>query len=163
MGAIDKFVRNSASRAIDNIQNFGEKFTSTISRVQGYVGTAFEVAKNGETFVGINYAEVPNIRAAIRQYVTNVQNELNKLNTEASSSNALKGEDVTAAVQAYVKAVDDVAKAYVSALLAYSDKMYEYADVKAGAMSQHQSNLASNVSEEASTLADSAEIYTEKY
>lgn len=26
MGAIDKFVRNSASRAIDNIQNFGENF-----------------------------------------------------------------------------------------------------------------------------------------
>ncbi len=158
MGAIDKFVKNAAGRAIDSIQSFGDKLTGIVSRVQGYVGTAFEVAKNGETFVGMKYSEIPTIRAAIRTYVTNVQNEVAKLNTDASNNNALKGE-VASAANAYVKSVSDVAQAYVSSLLAYSDKMYEYGEnYKAS-----DTNLASNVSEEASALAGSAESYTEKY
>lgn len=165
MGAIEKFVRNAAGRAIDKVQNIGDRFTSMINRVQGYVGTAFEVAKNGETFVGINYSEVPNIRAAISTYVSNVQTELGKLNTEASSSNAIKGEDVTNAVTAYVAAVDKVARAYVSSLLAYSDKMYEYANGGDGSkgMQQHQATLSENVSAEAKALTNDIEEYDPKY
>ena len=165
MGVIEKYVVNQASKAIDKVQGFGDKLTELCNRVQGYAGTAFEVAKNGSTFVGIQYTAVPGIRTAIRNYVTNVQTELDKLNTEASSANALKGEDVVAAAAAYVKAVDDVAKAYTSSLLAYSDKMYEYAfgeDGKGG-LQAAQANLASNVTDEADKLSSSVETYTLKH
>lgn len=158
MGVIEKFVRSTGERATDTLRNFGDKLKTVVSRVQGYCGTAFEVAKNGSTFVGMKYDEIPNIRAAIRTYVTNVQKEVDKLNTEAVNTNALKGE-VAAAANSYVKAVSDVANAYVSSLLAYSDKMYEYGEN----YKQSDTNVASNVSDEASSLAGSAEVYTEKY
>ena len=165
MGMIEKYVVNQGNRAIDQVQNFGDKMTQLLNRIQGYAGTAFEVAKNGETFVGINFGEVENIRTAIRTYVSNVQTVLDKLNTEASSSNALKGENVVKAVAAYVKAVDEVAKAYTSRLLAYSDRMYEYAygGENTTGMTQDEQNLASNINEEVTALTSDVETYTEKY
>ena len=158
MGFIDKFVRNSADRAIDSVQNFGDKMSGIFGRVEGYVGGAFEVAKNGETFVGMNYTEIPNIRAAIRTYVANIQTELEKLNSDASNSNAVKGE-IAKAAQDYVKAVSEVSKAYTTALLAYSDKMYEYGE----AYKKSDTTLSQNVADEASSLSSSVETYTEKY
>ena len=158
MGAIDKYIKNQADRAIDKVQNSGDKFSVIISQVQGYVGTAFEVAKNGETFVGLQYSAETPIRDAIRAYTKAVQDELSKLNAEVSNSNALKG-DVAAEAQKFVAAVDKVAQAYVSSLLAYSDKMHEY-------VMQYQeqdAKVTSNVAEEASALESSAEVYTEKY
>ena len=158
MGAIEKFVKNQAGRAIDKVQSFTDTIKSSLGRVQGYMGTAMEVAKNGETFVGLQYSSIGTIRSAIRNYVTGVQKVLADLNTKASNKNALKGE-VAAAADAYVKAVSDVAQAYVSALLAYSDRMYEYGEEYKKA----DTNLASTVSEEASALSSSAETYQEKY
>ena len=75
-----------------------------------------------------------------------------------SPDKALKG-NIAPAASAYVKAVTDVAEAYVSALLAYSDKMYEYGD----AMKKNDASLTSNVKDEASALASSVEKYVEKY
>ena len=158
MGAIEKFVKNQAGRAIDKIQNFGDTIKSTLGRVQGYMGTAMEVAKNGETFVGLQYSAIPTIRGAIRTYVTNIQNKLAELHTGLSNSNALKGE-IAAAAQKYVEAVSKVADAYATSLLAYSDKMYEYGE----AYKSSDTNLSSSVSDEAGQLANSAESYTEQY
>lgn len=165
MSTIGKYIANQANKAIDKVQNFGDKLTDICSKIQGYAGTAFEVAKNGETFVGIKYTAVPGIRKAIRDYVTKVQTELDKLNTEATSDNAIKGEDLVKAAAAYVNSVDQVAKAYVSSLLAYSDKMYEYAfgeDGKGG-LKNSQATLASDVSTHANDLANSVETYEVKH
>ncbi len=157
MGTIEKAM-NSLGKAWDHVQNLGDMFKSALGRIQGYVGTAFEVVKNGSTFVGISYSHIEPIRASIRTYVTNIQNEVAKINTDLSTDNALKGE-IANATKAYVKAVSDVANAYVSALLAYSDKMYEYGE----AFKKNDTTLSSNVSEEASALSSAAETYTEKY
>ena len=157
MGLIDK-AKLVAGKAWDRVQNLGDSFKNVISKVSGYVGTAFEVVKNGSTFVGINYASIDTIRGAIRTYVSGIQAEVAKLNSDISNSNALKGE-IAVATSEYVKAVSDVADAYVSALLAYSDKMYEYGQ----AMKDNDANLSSNISQEAKGLASSAERYTEKY
>lgn len=158
MGALTKHISNIADKAWDHVQNLGDKVSGVLSKVTGYVGTAFEVAKNGSTFVGLQYSQIEPIRASIRTYVTNVQTELAKLNTEASNSNALKGESAAAA-SAYVKAVSDVAQAYATALLAYSDKMYQYGEE----YKKNDTTLSQEVKDEASALSSSAEAYTEKY
>lgn len=157
MGFIDK-VRLGLGKAADAVNNLKDKFTSVIGKVRGFVGSCFEVARNGSTFTGINYDSIDKIRGSIRTYVTKIQNELAKINSDLSPDKALKG-DIAPAASAYVKAVTDVADAYVSALLAYSDKMYEYGE----AFKKNESTLSSNVKEEASALASSAEKYTEKY
>lgn len=157
MGLIDK-VRLGLGKAVDAVKNLKDKFTAAIGKVQGFVGSCFEVARNGSTFTGINYDSIDKIRGSIRTYVTKIQNELAKINSDLSPDKALKG-DIAPAASAYVKAVTDVADAYVSALLAYSDKMYEYGE----AFKKNDASLTSNVKDEASALASSTEKYTEKY
>lgn len=158
MGAIGQWAKNQASKAYDSVQNMGDKFQTSIGKVQGYLGTAFETAKNGAAFVGLQYSAIPTIRASIGTYVSKVQTEIAKLNTDASNSNALKGEVASAANQ-YVKAVSDVASAYVSSLLAYSDRMFEYGEEYKKA----DTELASTVAEEATGMTNDAQVYTEKY
>ena len=157
MGLIEK-AKIAIGKATDVINNIKDGAKAALSKVQGFVGSCFEVVKNGSTFVGLNYGSIESIRGAIRGYVGNIQAEVAKINTDLSTDNALKGE-IAAATKEYVKAVTDVADAFVSALLAYSDKMYEYGE----AMKQNDTSLASNVKEEATALASSAEKYVEKY
>lgn len=126
MSVIDEFVKSSAKGLISNSKSLSIEFATKINRIQGYVGTSFEVAKNGETFFGIEHTEVSNIRAAIKEYVTKLQNELSDLNTKSLDLNNIKDDVITTTVTSYVKAVDDVVEAYVSALLSYSNKMYKY-------------------------------------
>lgn len=158
MGAIGKYVSNEIGRGIDTIHNIEDRFKQAVSSVLGYVGTAFEVAKNGETFVGLQYSQIEPIRESIRAYVAGIQSVLDKLNEHATIDNAIRGE-AQAATKEYVKAVAEVAKAYTSALLAYSDKMYEYGE----AYKANDTSLQSNIKDEASALSSTAEVYTEKH
>lgn len=144
--------------ARDKRLNFNDKLNATLSRITGYVGTAFEVAANGGTFIGLNYQKVEPIRTAIRDYVKAVQDVLSDLNTEATTKNALKG-DIAVSAAKYVKAVSDVANAYVSALLAYSDKMYDYGMQIAA----NDQTLKKEVDDEANALTSDAEAYTEQH
>lgn len=158
MGALGKYVRNELGAAGDVIQNMGDAFTSITSSIFGYAGALFEVAKNGETFVGLQYSQIEPIRTSIRTYVDNIQKVLDGLNEKASISGALKG-DAANATKEYVNAVSQVANAYVSALLAYSDKMYEYGEE----YKKNDTQLQSDITDEAKALSSSAEVYTEKY
>lgn len=158
MGYIDKFVKNEAGRAIDIVQNFADMLGASMSRINGFIGTAFEVTKNGETFVGLQYSAIEPIRTAIRTYVTNVRNVVAKLNSEASNDNAIKGEAAKAAKD-YVKTVSDMAERFVTQLLAYSDKMYEYGK----SYQSNDTNLAQNIAQESSSLSNEGEEYVEKY
>lgn len=161
MGVISAAVLGGAYVATtDKTQraNNNDNFAALLNRVFGYVGSAFEVAANGASFIGLNYQKVEPIRSAIREYVLEVQKKLSELNTEASTNNALKGEIAVSAAK-YVKAVSDVANAYVSALLAYSDKMYEYGMQFA----KNDQSLKDEVDKEADTLTSEAESYVEKH
>ena len=157
MGLIEK-AKIAIGKATDAINTLKDNAKAALGKVQGFVGSMFEVVKNGSTFVGLNYGSIESIRGAIRGYVGNIQAEVAKINSDLSVDNALKGE-MAAATKEYVKAVTDVADAFVSALLAYSDKMYEYGE----AMKQNDSTLSSSIKEEAVALSSSAEKYVEKY
>lgn len=166
MGGLTKYFANNVSKAGDAIRTIGDVFKAGLSRIQGYGGTLIDSISTGGTFVGINYNEIPNMRAAIRNYVTEIQKVLDKLNTQASSDNALKGEELTAAVQKYINAVDKCAKAYVSSLLAYSDQMYEVqhgGDTISKGVENYSEQLASDVTNEADALSSDIEEYKEKY
>lgn len=155
-GTVAGIATTTGGTAREKITNYKDKMTASLSRVQGYLGTVFEVAGNGSTFVGLNYNRVEPIRTAIREYVKAVQDVLSELNTEVSTTNALKGQIAVSAVE-YVKAVSDVANAFVSALLAYSDKMFEHATQ----MVANDELLKKDVSDEAKALTNDVEVYKE--
>lgn len=158
MGQIEKFYSMRNSLAADVVKGRANIFKANVSRVQGFVGSLFETAKNGSTFVGLNYDSEKNIRRAIKEYVNGVQKTLLELNDKATNDQALRG-DIAEAAKEYVAAVSKVASDYVSALLAYSDKMHEY-------VLDYQENagkLSSDVRKEANSLSSESEAYTEKY
>lgn len=160
MSTIQKFI-NAASNttALNAIKSGYDKVKTGLSSVQGWAGAAVNTASKGSTFVGMDYTKVDTIRGAIRDYVKGIQDIADKLNTDADPSNALKGE-VVEKTKAYLSSVDQMVKAYISTLLAYSDKMAEYAE----AYGKSDTSLASDVSDAASEMTSAAEQvqYTEQ-
>ena len=148
------------SRATDVIQGTFDWVSGVRSSVQGWAGALFTTAANGSNFVGMNYNEVPNIRESIRQYVKNIQSVADGLNTDADANQAVHGE-ISEETKKYLNAIKDITDAYVSTLLVYSDKMYEYYE----AYGKNDTQLSQNVSEEAKSLESNAQssTYTEKY
>lgn len=160
MGLIQKFQNTLAgTRALDKVQSGIDWISGAKSTVQGWAGTAFTVASNGSTFVGMNYSAVPTIRDAIRAYVKNIQTVADGLNTDADANQAVHGE-ITAETKKYLAAIKEITDAYVSSLLVYSDKMQEYYE----AYSKSDTSLASDVGQEASSLSSTAasQTYTEE-
>ncbi len=160
MGTIQKFQNAlQGTRALDKVQSGIDWVQGAKSTVQGWAGTAFTVASNGSTFVGMNYSAVPTIRDAIRTYVKNIQTVADGLNTDADANQAVHGE-ITAETKKYLAAIKEITDAYVSSLLIYSDKMQEYYE----AYSKSDTSLASDVGQEASSLSSTAasQTYTEE-
>lgn len=77
---------------------------------------------NGTTVVGINVNEIPNMRNAIREYVTRLDEHLNSVRTNADTTQAFKG-DYAIAIQEYVSAICEACKCVTSQLLAFSDQL----------------------------------------
>lgn len=154
MGVIEKR-KISVDKVADVLRARKDKYTASAKRVQGYMGSVFEIARNGSTFTGITENAASNISGSIAKYVSAIQNEIGKIKTDLNPNNALKGQLATEA-QNYVVAVADAASAYVSTLLAYGDQMYKWAQ----AFKDNEAELSSTVSQEANALSDSAEVYT---
>lgn len=126
MGQIEKYVNSLAGNGINNVHTYSTQYQKPINSVQGYVGTAFEVAKNGESFVGLQYSAAGTIRDALKAYVASIQAEVDKLDEKAKSCNVSEAE--AAVVARYVEAIAAVFKAYNNSLSNFGDKMYEYAE-----------------------------------
>ena len=160
MGVIQKFTNAVAgSRAVDKVQSAIDWVGGAKNSVQGWAGSLFTVASNGSTFVGMNYDAVPTIRDAIRTYVKNVQTVTDGLNTDADANQAVHGE-IEAETKKYLQAIKEVADAYVSTLLVYSDKMQEYYEQ----YSERDTKLSQDVSDESASLTSKASeiVYTEQ-
>ncbi len=161
MGTIQKFTNTISSNSAKSLIESGlEKMKSGLSTIQGWAGAAVNTASKGSTFVGMDYTQVDTIRDAIRTYVKNIQAIADYLNTDADPSKALKG-DVEAAVKSYLSNMKQEMDAFISALLAYSDKMFEYAE----AYKASEKSLTSDVNDAAQAAASVAEqtTYTEQH
>lgn len=144
-------------RAGTQIKSFGQSAIDSISGITGrYTGAIGSTVLTG-SFVGMDYNQVPNIRAAIREYVESIKTELAKLNTQAETSQAFKGQ-IEGAVKEYVQAINTAADAYVSHLLEYSDKMQEVYEKYMA----HEENLSQQVKGQGTELSSSVDEYTEQ-
>lgn len=161
MGTIQKFTNALQSNSARSTIEAGlDKMKSGLSAIQGWAGTAVNTASKGSTFVGMDYTKVDTIRDAIRTYVKNIQAIADYLNTDADPSKALKGE-VEGAVKTYLSNMKQEMDAFISALLAYSDKMFEYAE----AYRKSEQSLTSDINDAATAAASVAEqtTYTEQH
>ncbi len=112
----------------------------------------------GFSIVGINANEVPKMREQIRNSVNAIQQHLDGIEAQTSSSNAFRSDDIKQAVENYVTAVKDYCKALTSDLLVFSDKLQE---VRL-AWEQSTQNFANDsIHTTNESLAGAATYYTE--
>jgi len=78
--------------------------------------------------VGINVDKIPEMRQAIRDYVKQITDHLDKIDATANTENAFRSESVKAAVKAYVGKVKEYAMNLVSQLLSFSDKLQDVSE-----------------------------------
>lgn len=153
---IDKYMKKELGSGYTEMTEVGDQISQIQSETVGYNG--WFKAMTMPDFVGLDYSQINPIRESIRTYVKNIQKTLDKLNEKASLKNAIKGE-AAKATKEYVKAVCDIARAYASTLLSYSDKMYEYGEE----YKRNDTTLQETLSKGASQISSQAKDYTEKH
>lgn len=112
---------------------------------------------NGTTVVGINVNEITNMRNAIRDYVSAIEDHLNNVKINADTTQAFKGEYATA-VQEYVSAICEACKCVTSELLAFSDKLVDVQE----AYQTRDTELKSSIGGSASDVQSSFSRYQER-
>lgn len=119
--------QNAQAIEWDSYQKFKsnvDKGTSLFDALVGGQRAKMQGMLNGSSTVGINVNEIPNMRAAIRDYVTRLDEHLNEVRTNADTNQAFKGE-YAVAITEYVAAICEACKCVTSELLIFSDKLVE--------------------------------------
>jgi len=73
--------------------------------------------------VGMNANEITNMRDAIATYVSTATDWIEKIAEECNAAQAFKNEAVEGAIKSYLDAVRESIAAFISQLLAFSDKL----------------------------------------
>ena len=125
------------------------EFAAANSDMQGYSNNGFRdnflesrgIGGSNNSVVGINVNEINSMVNAITEYCEAIENYIQGLNPAADSELAFKGEEVKAALNAYMDNVKLYCVNLVSQLLAFNDKLR---DVR-NQWQQYTANLAGNI------------------
>ena len=152
-------IQSFGFEAQDWIKNGFDQLKQNFSKTVGNVKATFTSVVSGTSYVGINGSKITYMRDAIRTYVKAIQEHLDKVVAEASTTNAFKG-DYAVAVTEYVKAVEQACKDYTTALLEFSDNL----DIIAEAYHAKDAEFASSITSSAreAESSGSAVRYTEQ-
>lgn len=144
-------VGDTASSAFSKI---GNVFEDAVGGLRG-----FAVGLIDYDVVGINEAAIPNMKAAIRAYIDNLNAHMDEVRTTADTSNAFKG-TYAEEVSDFVRAVCECIEVVISQLLVFNDKLTEVYE----AYVEKDKDVASSISNQADELrSSSGEMYQEKY
>ena len=94
--------------------------------------------------IGLNANEIPNIKESIRTMCDNITTELNKIQTDADSEVAFKGEGVKTALQEYINKVTEYCNNLISTMKAFNDKLTDVQNQWAAAVSDMSQTISSN-------------------
>lgn len=132
----------------------GDWFSSLVNNVQSQVGSFFK----GSNVIGINANEVDNMRAAIKQYTTDLNSHLDQVKLDTDTSQAFKGE-YAAATREYVAAIVASCQSIITYLNKFSDQLKEVKD----AYQAQDTQMAAKIRETASATEGQFTRYEEKY
>ena len=148
-------VKQSALTTFNNGKNaIVDFFSGTVNKKVSEVNSFF---KNGTTVVGINVGHIPAMKAAIRQYVADIETALAELKNYDPTV-AFKGEEIVPALQGYIDAVIETCGAIVSNMLAFNDQLTEVEN----AYAQKDQTAASTIKSSAESTCSAYTRYTEQ-
>ncbi len=140
-----------------NIKSTVDKASNIFDSLVGGARAQLQGVLNGSAVVGMNVNEIPNMRAAIRDYINQLEEHLNQVRTNADTTQAFKGEYATA-IQEYVSAICEACKCVTSSLLAFSDKLVAVQE----AYQARDAELKSAIGSSASDVQSSFSRYQEQ-
>lgn len=117
--------------------------------------SAGENVRSSYDVVGINAAEVPNMKTAIADYVNRIKSYLEKINEDAEAAKAFKGDEIAASVRKYIASEKEYCTDLVSNLLAFSDRLQDVYD----AWNKAASNMSSGINTAAASLGGQSTEY----
>ncbi len=140
--------------------NIGETVDKALegrgSRGLSFVGEGFNRSKYGDDdIVGIDAKSIPSIKAALNRYITSIQGEIDKLNTQVNSRNGVIGNDINDAIKEYLVKVSDYLKDLMTYLKVFNDKLSAVEE----AWNNYQKNVSGNIGSSTSGIKTTA--YTE--
>lgn len=151
---VQKVIFDASQGAKSLSSNLSNYFESLVNSA----GTAVGSLLRGSSVIGINANEIPNMRNAIREYVTALETHLEKVKTDADTSGAFRGEYADA-VKIYVAAIAEACKCVTSQLLAFSDQLKEVSDAYAAS----DQALSQRIKDTAASTSEQFTRYQEKY
>lgn len=155
MGTLSTEAQKLAWNIKADFQGFVSNAQNAFNSVVGRVGAAASSIVNGDV-IGINEAEIPNMKAAIREYVTNLEQHLEQVKSNADTSQAFKGE-YAAAVRQFVEAVCTSCECIISNLLQFNERLEEVYQ----AYLTKDTTMASDIQGQAGELSSNFTKYTE--
>ncbi len=126
MGSIKQEAQKISHNANEIVRNTTENLKSKFNAVISGLNARYKGVIAGDV-VGINTNRIPEMQAAIRSYIDNLQDHLDTVVTNASTENAFKGQ-YAEAVTEFVTAVKEACKLVIEDLSAFSDELQEVAD-----------------------------------
>lgn len=169
--------RNSSRSGAAITSNYGAGWEGPFSYNSGSTAQEF----GGYSIVGISVARVPIMRQKIESEVERIQNYLNGIgqNTEGDNGTnvvlgttqdasgnivdatiAIKSPDMVKAINGYIESVKTYAKALLSNLLAFADKLQEVRNVWE---SSTQNFATSTIGSSTTSMADNSTFYQQQY
>lgn len=141
-----KDITNFGKGLVDDMTSL---FTGAYNALAAEVTTIFD----GD-IVGLNANYIPTMQKAIQNYISRINEHLNKIATETKTDGAMKG-DYAIAVKAYIKAATDTCYKVVSQLSFFEDKLVSVRE----AYAQKDANLSGSINDSANEMENQWEAY----
>lgn len=125
MDAKDEIIKDIASRG----QRSGANYTSGAGTSGGLFGIGSQARTWADSdVIGIQAAEVPNMRQAIRSYIERIVAHLDKIEDKLNPTGAFQSEEINAAVTGYLGSVKEYCIVLTTDLNRFSEKLQEVYD-----------------------------------
>lgn len=125
MDAKDEIIKDMAARG----QRSGANFASGAGTSGGLFGWGAKARTWADSdVIGIQVAEVPNMRQAIRNYIDRIVSHLDKIEDKLNPTGAFQSEEVNAAVTGYLSSVKEYCIVLTTDLGRFSEKLQEVYD-----------------------------------
>ena len=97
--------------------------------------------------IGLNAKEIPNIKQAITAMCDSIKTELDKIQSDADSDIAFKGEGVKSALQTYITNVTEYCNNLTSTMKAFNDKLTDVRNQWEAATASMGEKISTNASQ----------------
>lgn len=156
MGTWKNAVEQVSATAVQGANLAVSSFEQLVRNIAGGAGgVAGSIWNSGSTVVGINVGQIPDMQAAIDNYVKGLTDHLSQINSQLDTDTAFKGQ-YAAEVTNYVQAVTTACQNVVSQLKAFDDELTKVQE----AYTEYDKQLSQSIQGSSEEVSQGSQAYT---